>query len=137
MRAIELVRRQCVTIDAGATIAEAAQRMERTGVGAIVIVRWGMPVGVVTDRDLVTRVLAQHTSPSVPIAAVMSAPVIAVDADADLRAVFDAFRTHLVRRLVIVDGADVVGIVCVDELVGVLTSELADVVQPLVAETVA
>jgi len=137
MRAIELVRRQCVTIDAGATIAEAAQRMERTGVGAIVIVRWGMPVGVVTDRDLVTRVLAQHTSPSVPIAAVMSAPVIAVEADADLRAVFDAFRTHLVRRLVIVDGADVVGIVCVDELVGVLTSELADVVQPLVAETVA
>jgi len=59
-------------------------------------------IGIVTDRDLVRRGLARDLPADARIDAVMTAPVVTVDADADLHDAFALFRTHAVRRLALV-----------------------------------
>jgi CBS domain-containing protein len=60
MRIRDVMVREVVTIDASATVVEAAQRMAEANVGVLPVIDDGELCGVVTDRDLVVRVLARE-----------------------------------------------------------------------------
>jgi CBS domain-containing protein len=134
MHVRELINRPAVTIDAAATIMEAAERMEQAGVGCLAVTDSGVPVGLVTDRDLVRRVLARRLPTDGRVDSVMSAPLVSVGADDDLRVVFDTFRQRAVRRLGILEGGKLVGVASIDDLFVVLVGELADLARPVTAE---
>lgn len=123
-RVVERLRRSAVSLAADATVGEVARTMEASGVGAVVIVEDGRPVGIVTDRDLVRRVLA----PGLPFDAradgVMTSPVVTIDADRDVRDAHEAIRQASVRRLVVVDDGVLVGMLTLDDLLVELTAEL-------------
>ena len=106
MQTAEAVRRPGVTIEPHQTIQEAALPMERTAVGALAIVDDGHLVGIVTDRDIVRRGLAKGSPLDARIDSVMSTPVVAIAADADLRDAFALFRTNAIRRLCVVRGEE-------------------------------
>ncbi len=134
MHTIEATRRSGIAVAPDCTVAHAAAVMEQAGVGSLVILDGDELVGIVTDRDLVRRVLAQGRPADVRVDSVMSAPVVTVDADADMRAVFDAFRTHAVRRLAVVRDAKFVGMTSIDDLLVQRVSELNDLCRPVTAE---
>ncbi|MFN3285612.1 MAG: DUF294 nucleotidyltransferase-like domain-containing protein [bacterium] len=86
----DLVRRPLVWVPAEATCRQAAERMVEEGVSSVVVAAQppgpdGLPVGAVvgilTDRDLRTKVVARGLGAEVPVASVMSSPVHTVDAD--------------------------------------------------------
>jgi signal-transduction protein with cAMP-binding, CBS, and nucleotidyltransferase domain len=91
-------------------------------------------VGVVTDRDLVRRGLAAGLAADARVDAVMSTPVLTVDADADLAEVHRTFGRHAVRRLAVVDGEHFVGVISLDDLLVDLAEDLANLTAPLSAE---
>lgn len=66
------------------TIGEAAQMMRDADVGVILVVREGSLGGVVTDRDLVIRGLAEGAGPESPVGPLCSAKLVGVDADSEL-----------------------------------------------------
>lgn len=134
MRAIELIHRPGVTIQSDTTVTEAAERMEQAGVGCLAVVDSGSLVGIVTDRDLVRRAMARRLPADVRVDAVMTTPVISIQADTDARSAFELFRTHAVRRVAVMRGAEFVGMITVDDLLVVLSRELADIVRPVTAE---
>lgn len=136
MKAIDLIHRPGVTIQVQATVTEAAALMEQAGVGCLAVVDGDTLRGVVTDRDLVCRVLARRLSTEIRIDSVMSAPALTVAGDAELRSVTDLFRTHAVRRAPVVHDGECVGMITVDDLIVVLTRDLADIVQPVTAELI-
>jgi CBS domain-containing protein len=134
MHAIDLIHRPAVTIDAAASIIEAAERMERSGVGCLGVVEAGVVVGIVTDRDLVRRGLARRVPGDARVDTVMSAPVVSVGPDAPIGAVFELFRTHAVRRVAVVRDGRMEGIIAVDDLLVVLSRQLADIARPVTGE---
>jgi CBS domain-containing protein len=134
MRTIEGVRRSGVGIEPHRTIRDAAKVMEQSGVGALAIIDGDRLVGIVTDRDLVRRVLAPGLTSDARVDAVMTTPVLTVAADADLHEVFALFRTHAVRRLAVVRGDAFVGMVTVDDLLIDVAADLTDLVRPVTAE---
>ena len=134
MRAIELINRPGVTVHPDTTIIQAAERMEQAGVGCLAIVDSGSLVGVVTDRDLVRRAMARRLPADVRVDSVMTAPVISIQADADARSAFELFRTHAVRRVAVMRDREFLGMITVDDLLVVLSRELADIVRPVTAE---
>jgi len=136
MHTIEAVRRGGIAIEADGTIRDAAVLMEREGVGAIAVVDSGTLVGVVTDRDLVMRALARDVPGDARIDSAMSAPAIAIDAEADLHDAFALFRSHGVRRLAVTRGGEFVGMITVDDLLIDLTADLSDLARPVTAETI-
>jgi CBS domain-containing protein len=134
MRSIEAVRRSGVGIGPESTIRAAAALMEQAGVGSLAIIDGDDLVGIVTDRDLVRRALAPGLSPEARVDGVMSAPVITISADADLRETFALFRENAVRRLAVVRDGRFVGMLSVDDLLVDLASDLIDLTRPVTAE---
>lgn len=116
MRTIEAMRRSGVGVGPEQFIRDAAEVMEQAGVGALAIIDGDRLVGIATDRDLVRRGLAKGLSHEARVDAVMTAPVVTIDADADLHDAFALLRTHAVRRLAVVRGAQFVGLVTLDDL---------------------
>ena len=128
--------RKPVTIDVGDTIAAAAQLFSDAGVGALVVVDDDRPVGMVTDRDLVVRVLARGLASDGRVDGVMSMGVVALDADDDVEELYAVFARHAIRRVPVVDHDRVVGMISLDDalvstagqmaaLAGVLSTQIA------------
>jgi CBS domain-containing protein len=141
MKTIDGMRRSGVGIQPDATVADAAAIMERAGVGVLAVIDGAEIVGIVTDRDLVRRALARRLPPDARVDAVMTTPVVTVDAAADLHDAIRTLRHHALRRLPVVRDGRFVGMVSLDDLLveaaGKLTEvvrDLADLVHPIRVE---
>ncbi|HVA74805.1 MAG TPA: CBS domain-containing protein [Acidimicrobiales bacterium] len=134
MRIWDLVRRSAVAVRPDQTLIEGASIMDKAGVGALIVVDADRPVGIVTDRDLVRRGLARGLPPDARIDAVMTAPVVTVNADDDAHDVYQVLRTHALRRLPIVREGRFVGMVTVDDLIIHLAADLSDLARPITGE---
>ena len=97
MRAIDGVRRSGVGVRPQRPIRDAAVIMDQAGVGSLAVIDDDRLVGIITDRDLVRRGLAQDLAATAAVEKVMTSPVVTIDADADLHSAFKLFRAHAVR----------------------------------------
>ncbi len=135
MRVSDLLRRSAVGIRPHQTVAEAAGIMDQAGVGILAVVDdEGALLGVVTDRDLVRRVMARGLPPDARVDSAMTTPVVAVDADEDVHEAYRRFRSHDARRLAVVRGRRFVGIVSIDDMIIDLAGDLSDLARPIAGE---
>jgi CBS domain-containing protein len=126
------------TATAGETARSAAARMAKEGVGCLVVVEGEEPVGIVTDRDLALKTLAEGVDPeSAELADLMSAPPVTVPDEASLAGVVERLGRHSVRRLPVVANERVMGLVSADDLVRLLSCELAGIAGILAAQDTA
>lgn len=120
----DLARKEPVAATRNASIAEIASLMRDEMVGSVVIEEDDRPVGIVTDRDITVGVTAEGRDPDdVTAADVMTADPVTVDRDAG---VFDVIRTMAdngVRRIPVVDGGRLYGIITLDDLDRLLSDE--------------
>jgi CBS domain-containing protein len=98
------------------TLAETARVMRNADVGAVLVVNGDSLSGVVTDRDLVVRGLAEGAGPDSPVGPVCSAKLVGVDADADVTEAEQLMGENAVRRLPVIDAGQIVGIVSMGDL---------------------
>lgn len=110
--------RQVVTAHPDETVQTAAQYMAQRQVGALVITEGTTPVGIVTDRDLVIRVLATGDDPrSMTLRTVMTPRPVCVSESTALEEAVARMRASHIRRLVVVNQAgEVAGIFSFDDL---------------------
>src|SRR5690606_39534880 len=98
----DLVRRGPVTIHSDATVLEAAQVMTAEGISSVLVTQQERLVGILTDRDLRTRVLAAGVDPATPVSAVMTPDPAAIAPEAlALEALLELGR-HNVHHLPVV-----------------------------------
>jgi signal-transduction protein with cAMP-binding, CBS, and nucleotidyltransferase domain len=134
MKVRDLVLRQPVMVDAATPITAAAARMGSDGVGSLIVTDGGRPVGVVTDRDIVVRGVARGVPSDARIDSLMSMGVTSVSGDADVSELVHVFGTHAVRRVPVVDGDEVIGLVSLDDMMIQLTTQLGDLTRGLTAQ---
>lgn len=130
----DLAREDVVSASPETSILELAQQMRDEHVGSVVISTDNTPTGIVTDRDLTTRVVAEKTASSDQTADdVMSTDLCTVAPDAGLYEAAQVMSENGVRRLPVCDENDeLVGIVTADDLTELLADEsqqLASVTQ--------
>lgn len=100
------------TIAPTATLAEAARALRDLNIGSLPVLDGERLVGVVTDRDIVVRGLAEELDPSsATVAQVASADVATVDIDDDAETVARAMGERQVRRVPVLDGGRLVGVI--------------------------
>jgi len=105
-----------IGVDYHQSIGEAARTMRDWGVGAVLVVSSGSLCGLVTDRDLVIRAVAEARAADEPVGPLSSRDLIGVHADADADEAARLMREHAVRRLPVIDDGQVVGIVSLGDL---------------------
>jgi len=112
----EVMTASVVTADPATPVREVAALMRERNVGSIVLVRDGQPAGIVTDRDLALGVLADGRSAEDHAIDHASQPVVTGAPGMDVAAACELLVQHGIRRLPIVDGDRLTGIVTLDDL---------------------
>lgn len=116
-RCRDIMSKSVVTIGAGDSIQVAARLMRDNDIGALPVTQDNKVLGIITDRDIVIRAVAQGLDLKTKVAEVMSKPVIAVQED---EFVFGAIKTmgeNQVRRLPVVDSAgNLVGMISMADI---------------------
>ena len=118
MKVSEVMVRDPVKVSPDAPCGHLARLMRDKGIGSVVVVENGKPVGIVTERDLVHRVMAASMNPDGCTAAqISSRPVVAISVHTDVEMAVDTINEYRIRRLVVVDDHDkVAGILTTDDL---------------------
>lgn len=134
MNVSDLAVREPVVIGCDATVADTAALMTSAGVGCVIVVDGDAPVGIVTDRDIVTRGVARRYPNDGRIDGLMSMGLIALDVGYDLDDLLHVFRDHAVRRVPIVDHNRVVGVVSLDDIMVFVAEQLSGVSKVLAGQ---
>ena len=106
-----------VTLPSTATLTEAAKQMAQKDIGDVVVLDGDSVCGVVTDRDIVVRALAEGKDPgSCTLADVCSRDLVSLSPGDSAEQAVELMRTHSVRRIPIIDNGTAVGIVSIGDL---------------------
>lgn len=106
-----------VALESTASVVDAARQMKDNDIGDVIVVEDGRICGVVTDRDLVVRSLAEARDPeATTVGEVCSREVSTVSPEDDLRAAGDLMRDRAVRRMPVVEEGRPIGIVSMGDL---------------------
>lgn len=114
----DVMIRDVVTVEASATLLEAAERMRDANVGMLPVLEEGAVRGVVTDRDLVVRAMTRDVRPSeVRVGDCLSEPPRCAEPDWSLEDAMDEMARQQVGRLPVVDaGGGIIGVVTLSSL---------------------
>jgi CBS domain-containing protein len=126
----EVMTHDLRTVGADATLVDAAREMRDGDVGPILVMDGDNVHGILTDRDIAVRAVADAKDPnSVRAGEIATTGVIGVEADQDASAAAELMRENDVRRLVVTENGQPVGIVSIGDLAVELDTEsaLADI----------
>lgn len=115
-----IMSQDVVTVNPEASMAEAAGLMGRKHIGSLIVVKYETPVGIITERDLLSKVLALGKDPvEEKVEAVMSYPLITIGPTARIK---EAARMMIKKkgRLAVFDKGKLVGVITASDLIGSL-----------------
>ena len=126
----DVMTRNPASIERGEPAAEAARLMAQGDMGEVVVLDNGTVVGVVTDRDIAVRLVAEEKDPRTPVAEILSdQELVTVPPDMPLTQAAGMMRLHSVHRLPVLEKGRAVGIISLGDLAIERdeTSALADI----------
>jgi len=129
----ELIQRAPETLPPEASCARAARLMRDANVGAVVVAEGAKPLGLVTDRDLAVRVIAEgRDAHAVPVCEIMSGDPIFLSGRRGVASVIAVMRDLAIRRVMVVDDeGSLVGVVAMDDLLMKLAVELGGLAEAI------
>ena len=140
MKATDVCNREVVTVETHDSLRDAAALMRQHHVGDVVVVErsggYLAPLGILTDRDIVVEVVAEGVEiEDVTVGDAMTGELVTAGEDDDLLSTLERMRENAVRRLPVIDAKGVlVGIVTLDDIIGLLAKELTEVWALIVRE---
>lgn len=127
----EICTRNVVVVSRNETALEAARLMRRHHVGDVIVVEDSngskIPIGIVTDRDLVVEIMAQGIDPeSLSVSEIMTSELARIEGGQGIFEAVEYMRSKGVRRLPVVgEGGALIGVLALDDLLELLAEELS------------
>jgi CBS domain-containing protein len=110
---------------AGDSLQSVAQQMKQGDFGSMPVLDDGRLAGVVTDRDIAVRGVAQGLAASEPVSKVMTPDPVCVTSDCDLQEAAQLMQDRQIRRLYVTDNEALVGVVALADVVDVANDRLS------------
>ena len=128
----DVMTRPVITADADIDVLTAAKRMALANVGCLIVVSGEKPIGILTERDLVKKIVAKATDPqAVKVGDIMSSPLVTISPEASLRDAASLMLKSGVKRLPVTSNGRLVGIITDTDLVSGSSLGLSDVLSDL------
>lgn len=110
-----------ITVNRDCNSALIAELMKNNNIGSLVVVNNNQPVGIVTERDLVRKVMARHRDPHQTIVEdIMSMNVITVDTGMQIKDVSRRMVKYNIKKMPVVNDGNLVGIITTTDIVKIL-----------------
>jgi CBS domain-containing protein len=116
VRISEVMTEGVVTAETSDSLLHVGELMRDRNVGSVVVCESGRPVGVITDRDLALAVVADGVSREDHAGELASRPIVTGEVEMDIEEAVALMVQHRIRRLPVMGGEDLVGIVTIDDL---------------------
>jgi CBS domain-containing protein len=108
----DVMTQNVITVDSSTSVVDAAKKMIESKHGPLPVVEGDRPVGVITDRDLVARVVAEGRDPKgLTVSDLASRELVTIGPDEDVEQAIVMMRQHQLDRLLVIEGDRLVGIV--------------------------
>ena len=112
----DLLKGDPVTVEASATVEEAAKLMDQNDIGDVLVVENGEVQGIVTDRDIVVRVIAKGNGADASVREAATTDVETIASDTSIDEAVQKMEQANVRRLPVVDDGKPVGVISLGDL---------------------
>lgn len=113
----DVMVKEVMTIDENSTVKEAAEVMNKFEIGCLIAVRKGKAMGIITERDLLERIVAKAKDANkTKVKDVMSSPLIVVEPDMGLEEAVKLMFQMKIKKLPVVDGKRLVGLVTLTDI---------------------
>lgn len=112
----DVMTRDVISVDITDTAEEAARRMKENATGDVVVTDSGRVAGILTDRDIAVRLVAEGLDGRTSVGEIVMAELVSCPPDAALADAVRLMREHDVRRLPVLDGESAVGIISLGDL---------------------
>lgn len=123
----ELMHRDVKTTASDATVLEAARKMTQNNIGCLIVVNDTLE-GIVTERDMLNKIVSSSRDPSqVRVRDIMTRDVVSVSPDKDVEEATDIMSKHMIKRLPVVFGNEVVGIITSTDIVSILSKAIREI----------
>ncbi|HDM25433.1 MAG TPA: CBS domain-containing protein, partial [Thermoplasmatales archaeon] len=107
----EVMRAKVITVEPNTTVREAAQLMRKKKVGSVIVVE-DKPVGILTESDIIEKIVAEDKKASdVLVKEIMTSPIIVIDPYIDLEEAMKTMSTCNIRRLPVIENGRLIGII--------------------------
>jgi CBS domain-containing protein len=117
---VEIMSTSPVTISADATVAEAASLIRDKHVGSLVVLQDNRPTGIVTERDIVTKIAAtDRSSKTTTVQEIMSSPLVAVHPHQEVAEAAKVMAARKIRRLPVIKEGKLVGMLTENDIIRV------------------
>jgi len=125
VKIVKRMRDETITASPQTSVAEVAKLMTEHGVGCVIITHMDSPVGIVTDRDIVIRVVAEGKSYNIPVEEIMTKDILVAHENDQIRDVVKIMREKAIRRIPVIDNnGNLSGIVTFDDIFVELADEI-------------
>ncbi|MFQ5999840.1 MAG: cyclic nucleotide-binding/CBS domain-containing protein [Candidatus Bathyarchaeia archaeon] len=109
---------EVITIGANVTVREAVRLMNNREIGCLVVVQDGEPTGIVTERDMLKRVLVATRDPrAVEVGEVMSRPLLFMEPEKGIEDAVKLMFEHKIKKLPVIENGRLVGLVTLTDLI--------------------
>jgi CBS domain-containing protein len=117
LRVQDIMIKEVITVDAKSTVKQAADVMNRFEIGCLIVTDSEKAVGIVTERDLLKRVVSELKSPKrTKVSTVMSKPIIVVEPDMDLEEAARLMFKLKIKKLPVVGSGKLMGLITLSDL---------------------
>jgi len=113
----DIMKEKVVSIDETKTIKEAASMMNEARIGSIIITKDDTPVGILTERDFVTKIAAKEIPLSTLLSEVMTKPLLVVGPNQTVWEAADIMKNMEIHRVAVQEGNKIIGMVSTTDLV--------------------
>lgn len=121
----DIMEKNVLTIEQDRTALDAARLLTEKDISFLVIVKEKKPIGVVTERDFIKKLVAENKSPSeVPLSEIMSYKYRSVEPSTKIEDAIQKMLNHKIRRLLVIDNEELVGAITQTDLTSFLRSKL-------------
>jgi CBS domain-containing protein len=125
---VDIMSRDVVTVDVSVTVAQAARLMTARNISCVVVTNRGDAVGIVTEKDILKRVVALHRDHgTTPVADIMSRPLVASPPNHSILCISRMMDRMHIHRLVVKENKQVCGIVSQTDILDALRTELEEI----------
>lgn len=123
----DIMSSKVVTIESNVSATEIAKIMDKNKVSSIIITKDQLPIGIITERDIVSKIVAQNKKPSeVKIIDIATSPLVKVGPLTPIDEVAEKMIDKKIRRVIVMDSDQSLGIITVTDFVKHLHGMLTD-----------
>ena len=113
----EVMSKNILTLDKSTSLQEAAEHMKKLNVGCVIVTDSNNPIGIITERDFVTKIAAEGRPVFTEIKEVMSSPLITIDPEETIWEASELMKEKLIHKLPVKENDRIVGIITTTDIV--------------------